>query len=66
MQSVEVLCGWLCVSLLMIGMLLLLVFVDFMVVYLEIEFDIDFSDWIVDVIDEGFDVVLCIGYLIDF
>lgn len=50
----------------MIGMLLLLVFVDFMVVYLEIEFDIDFSDWIVDVIDEGFDVVLCIGYLIDF
>lgn len=40
-------------------------FVDFMQVYLDIELDFVFSDCVVDVVDEGFDVVLCIGQLVD-
>ncbi|ONO29055.1 LysR family transcriptional regulator [Burkholderia cenocepacia] len=64
-QSVEAPRGRLRVSLPTIGTLLLPVLADFMAAYPEIELDIDFSDRIVDVIDEGFDVVLRTGHPTD-
>ncbi|MDR5661225.1 LysR family transcriptional regulator, partial [Burkholderia cenocepacia] len=65
-QSVEAPRGRLRVSLPTIGTLLLPVLADFMAAYPEIELDIDFSDRIVDVIDEGFDVVLRTACLPEF
>ncbi|HGL6720594.1 LysR family transcriptional regulator [Burkholderia contaminans] len=60
-QSTEAPRGRLRVSLPTIGTLLLPVLADFMAAYPEIELDIDFSDRIVDVVDEGFDAVLRTG-----
>ncbi|MET3817506.1 DNA-binding transcriptional LysR family regulator [Burkholderia sp. PvR073] len=60
-HSAEAPRGRLRVSLPTIGTLLLPVLADFMTVYPEIELDIDFNDRIVDVVDEGFDVVLRTG-----
>jgi DNA-binding transcriptional LysR family regulator len=57
--------GRLRVSLPLLGSLLLPVLADFMLAYPEIELDLDFSDRIVDVIDEGFDVVVRTGALPD-
>ncbi|KML60052.1 LysR family transcriptional regulator [Burkholderia cepacia] len=53
--------GRLRVSLPTIGTLLLPVLADFMAAYPEIELDIDFSDRLVDVVEEGFDAVLRTG-----
>ncbi|WP_175927692.1 MULTISPECIES: LysR family transcriptional regulator [unclassified Burkholderia] len=60
-HSAEAPRGRLRVSLPTIGTLLLPVLADFMAAYPEIELDIDFSDRLVDVVDEGFDVVLRTG-----
>lgn len=57
--------GRLRVSLPMVGSLVLPVLADFMVAYPEIELELDFSDRVVDVIDEGFDVVVRTGALAD-
>jgi DNA-binding transcriptional LysR family regulator len=57
--------GRLRVSMPLLGSLLLPVLADFMVAYPEIELDLDFSDRLVDVIDEGFDVVVRTGALPD-
>ncbi|KAB0636396.1 LysR family transcriptional regulator [Burkholderia latens] len=64
-QSVEAPRGRLRVSLPTIGTLLLPVLADFMTAYPDIELDIDFSDRLVDVVDEGFDVVLRTGHPTD-
>lgn len=53
--------GRLRVSLPVISGLLLPVLADFMHQYPEIQLDLDFSDRLVDVVDEGFDVVLRVG-----
>ncbi|VWD09154.1 LysR family transcriptional regulator [Burkholderia lata] len=60
-HSAEAPRGRLRVSLPTIGTLLLPVLADFMAAYPEIELDIDFSDRLVDVVDEGFDAVLRTG-----
>lgn len=60
-HSAEAPRGRLRVSLPSIGALLLPVLADFMAAYPEIELDIDFSDRLVDVVDEGFDAVLRTG-----
>lgn len=60
-QSTKAPRGRLRVSLPTIGTLLLPVLADFMAAYPEIELDIDFSDRVVDVVDEGFDAVLRTG-----
>jgi DNA-binding transcriptional LysR family regulator len=57
--------GRLRVSLPLVGSLVLPVLADFMLAYPEIELDLDFSDRVVDVIDEGFDVVVRTGALAD-
>lgn len=53
--------GVLWFGLLLVGDLLLLIFIEFMVVYFGIWFELDFDDCLVDVVEEGFDVVLCVG-----
>ncbi len=57
--------GRLRVSLPLVGSLVLPVLADFMAAYPEIELDLDFTDRVVDVIDEGFDVVVRTGTLAD-
>lgn len=53
--------GRLRVSMPLIGMLMMPAVMAFMRSYPEIELDLDFTDRIVDVIDEGFDVVIRTG-----
>lgn len=53
--------GKLHVSLPLVGMLMMPVLVDFMRRYPEIELDLDFTDRIVDLINEGFDLVIRTG-----
>ncbi|WP_277961296.1 LysR family transcriptional regulator [Pseudomonas sp. RIT-To-2] len=53
--------GRLRVSLPMVSPLMLPVLAQFMVAYPDIELDLDFSDRLVDVIDEGFDAVIRTG-----
>ncbi|TCQ02187.1 DNA-binding transcriptional LysR family regulator [Rhizobium sp. PP-F2F-G36] len=53
--------GRLRVSLPLIGMLMMPAVMAFMRAYPEIELDLDFTDRLVDVIDEGFDVVVRTG-----
>ncbi|WDZ76291.1 LysR family transcriptional regulator [Ensifer adhaerens] len=65
MQSQEVPRGKLRVSLPMAGMLLMPTLTAFMRTYPEVEIDLDFSDRMVDVIEEGFDVVIRSGELGD-
>ncbi|MDP9582301.1 LysR family transcriptional regulator [Burkholderia ambifaria] len=60
-HSAEAPRGRLRVSLPTIGTLLLPLLADFMAAYPEIELDIDFSDRLVDVVEEGFDAVLRTG-----
>lgn len=57
--------GKLRVSLPLIGMLMMPTLIAFMHAYPEIELDLDFSDRLVDVIDEGFDAVLRAGEVSD-
>lgn len=57
--------GRLRVSLPLIGMRLIAPITAFAEAYPEIELDLDFTDRVVDVIDERFDVVLLIGDLTD-
>lgn len=57
--------GKLRVSLPLVGMLMMPALCAFMHAYPEIELDLDFSDRIVDIIDEGFDVVLRAGEIRD-
>ncbi|MBJ9676306.1 LysR family transcriptional regulator [Burkholderia gladioli] len=57
--------GKLRVSIPLVGMLLMPVLSSFMQRYPEVQIDIDFSDRIVDVIEEGFDVVLRTGDALD-
>ncbi|MES1924187.1 LysR family transcriptional regulator [Salinisphaera sp. T31B1] len=57
--------GRLRVSLPLMGSLVLPVLSDFMQAYPDIQLDLDFSDRMVDVIDEGFDVVLRVGRPVD-
>jgi DNA-binding transcriptional LysR family regulator len=49
------------VSLPLVSALMLPVLSDFMQAYPQIELDLDFTDRVVDVIDEGFDAVVRIG-----
>lgn len=60
-QTISTPRGRLRVSLPLIGMLLMPVIGEFMRAYPEIEIDLDYSDRMVDVIEEGFDVVLRTG-----
>lgn len=53
------------VSLPLVSTLLLPVLADFMLAYPDIELDLDFSDRIVDVVEEGFDAVVRTGELTD-
>ncbi|MER9934147.1 LysR family transcriptional regulator [Mesorhizobium sp. M0088] len=53
--------GRLRVSLPLVGMLMMPMLTRFMRAYPEVELDIDFSDRLVDVIEEGFDVVVRTG-----
>ncbi|WP_321858865.1 LysR family transcriptional regulator [Paraburkholderia tropica] len=53
--------GRLRVSLPLVSALMLPVLSDFMQAYPQIELDLDFTDRVVDVIDEGFDAVVRIG-----
>ncbi|SOE94933.1 transcriptional regulator, LysR family [Burkholderia sp. D7] len=64
-QSAEVPRGRLRVSLPLVSSLVLPVLADFMLLYPEIELDLDFSDRMVDVIEEGFDAVVRTGALSD-
>ncbi|HEY4199184.1 MAG TPA: LysR family transcriptional regulator [Devosiaceae bacterium] len=57
--------GRLRVSLPMVGMLLMPVIADFMSAYPAITLDLDFTDRLVDVIEEGFDVVIRTGVASD-
>lgn len=57
--------GRLRVSVPLVGMLLMPVLAAFMRKYPEVQLDIDFSDRIVDVIEDGFDVVLRTGEVVD-
>lgn len=57
--------GRLRVSVPLVGMLLMPVLAAFMRTYPEVQLDIDFSDRIVDVIEDGFDVVLRTGEVVD-
>jgi DNA-binding transcriptional LysR family regulator len=53
--------GRLRVSLPLVAMLLTPVLADFMIAYPEVQLDLDFSDRLVDVIEEGFDAVVRTG-----
>jgi DNA-binding transcriptional LysR family regulator len=53
--------GRLRVSLPLVSMLLMPVIADFMAAYPAIQLDLDFSDRMVDVIEEGFDIVIRTG-----
>jgi DNA-binding transcriptional LysR family regulator len=53
--------GKLRVSLPMVGMLMMPTLVGFMRAYPEVELDLDFSDHLVDVVEDGFDVVVRTG-----
>lgn len=64
-QSQEAPRGKLRVSLPMAGMLLMPTLAAFMRAYPEVEIDLDFSDRMVDVIEEGFDAVIRTGELSD-
>ncbi|NLS02789.1 LysR family transcriptional regulator [Rhizobium sp. P32RR-XVIII] len=60
-QTVAAPNGRLRVSLPMVGMLLMPVIADFMSAYPAVTLDLDFTDRLVDVIEEGFDVVIRTG-----
>ena len=57
-QTHEAPCGTLRVSLPLVGMLMMPTLVAFMRAHPEIILDLDFSDRVVDVIEEGFDAVV--------
>lgn len=57
--------GRLRVSLPLVGMLMMPALTDFMRAYPAIELDLDFTDRLVDVIDEGFDAVVRAGEVSD-
>lgn len=57
--------GRLRVSLPLVSSLVLPVLADFMRKYPEIELDLDFSDRLVDIVDEGFDAVVRTGQPVD-
>lgn len=57
--------GKLRVSLPLVGMLMMPTLASFMRAYPEIELDLDFSDRLVDVIEEGFDAVVRTGDITD-
>ena len=57
--------GRLRVSLPLVGMLLMPPIGDFVRAYPDVELDLDFSDRVVDVIEEGFDVVIRTGEISD-
>src|SRR5882724_576055 len=57
-QTQEAPRGTLRVGLPLAGMLMMPTLVAFMRAYPEITLDLDFSDWVVDVIEEGFDAVV--------
>lgn len=60
-QTVAAPNGRLRVSLPMVGMLLVPTIADFMTAYPAVKLDLDFTDRLVDVIEEGFDVVIRTG-----
>ncbi|KVD53116.1 LysR family transcriptional regulator [Burkholderia ubonensis] len=60
-QTAEAPRGRLRLSMPLLSSLMLPVLADFMAAYPEIELDLDFSDRLVDVVDEGFDAVLRTG-----
>lgn len=57
--------GRLRVSLPLAGMLMMPTLTAFMQAYPEVELDLDFTDRLVDVIDEGFDAVIRAGEIVD-
>ncbi|HEY0120521.1 MAG TPA: LysR family transcriptional regulator [Rhizobium sp.] len=57
--------GWLRVSLPLAGMLFMPTITKFMRAFPEVMIDLDFTDRLVDVIEEGFDVVVRTGEIID-
>lgn len=64
-QTIVAPSGRLRIGLPMIGMLLMPVIGDFMAAYPDVLLDLDFSDRLVDVIEEGFDVVIRTGLAVD-
>jgi DNA-binding transcriptional LysR family regulator len=64
-QSASAVHGTLRVSLPLIGMLMTPVIAAFSAAHPEIRLDLDFTDRLVDVVDEGFDVVMRTGDLAD-
>lgn len=64
-QSIDAPKGRLRVSLPLVGMLLMPAINEFVEGYPQIELDLDFTDRMVDVIDEGFDVVIRTGEVSD-
>ena len=64
-QTIERPRGKLKVSMPIVSMLMMPAILQFMDLYPEIELDLDFSDRLVDVIDEGFDAVVRAGHLAD-
>ncbi len=64
-QTIERPRGKLKVSMPIVSMLMMPAILRFMDLYPEIELDLDFSDRLVDVIDEGFDAVVRAGHLAD-
>lgn len=64
-QTIERPRGKLKVSMPIVSMLMMPAILRFMDLYPEIELDLDFSDRLVDVIDEGFDAVVRAGNLAD-
>lgn len=48
-----------------VSMLMMPAIVQFMALYPDIELDLDFSDRLVDVIEEGFDIVMRAGHVAD-
>jgi DNA-binding transcriptional LysR family regulator len=64
-QSIDAPKGRLRVSLPLVGMLLMPAINEFIDAFPQIELDLDFTDRMVDVIDEGFDVVIRTGEVSD-
>jgi len=53
------------VSLPLVGMLMIPTLSRFMLAYPQIELDMEFSDHLVDIIEGGYDVVVCTGHGVD-
>ncbi|WP_048646938.1 LysR family transcriptional regulator [Nitratireductor soli] len=64
-QTLDTPRGKLKVSMPIVSMLMMPAILQFMALYPDIELDLDFSDHLVDVIEEGFDIVVRAGHVAD-